>query len=221
MLPVMQTTGRWWPIWLAAMLGAAVLVVANPDAPAMGVPTAQMLPNMLTTAAADQPIEKQIGGMTKTVLRGFRQSLHLMVRGVQRTVQWWSGSLERAIFSLGVAIIAALADAGLINTWRSSGFRTAVAYSRMMLYVYARLFVSRGVSFAPKLLLVGALVYGAMRQDFIPDRETVPGRLDDILLIVIATWTFIYSCPESLVSEYAGRAINLKGRLLPFSFRSR
>jgi len=215
----MQITRTGLPIWHAATLVTAVLFAADPD-PSSGTPTTQMLPNMVTAAADDQPIERQVGGITKSVLRSFRQSLHLISKGVQRTVLWWSGSFKRAIFSVGVAIIAALADAGLINTWRTSGFRTAVAYSRMMLYVYARLLFSRRVYLAPKLLLVGALVYGAMRRDFVPDRALVPGRLDDILLIIVATRTFIYTCPEALVTEFAGRALNLR-RLRPFSFRSR
>ena len=221
MLLLMQMTGTRWPISVAMLVVAGVLVTSNPDT-ADAAP-APLLPSALMTLAADadQPVEKQIGGATKTVLHGFRRSFRLMGWGVQQAFAWWAGSFKRTLFSLGVAIIAALADGGLISTWRNAGLRTAVTYSRMMLYVYARLLFSSRVHLAPKLLLLGSIVYGAVRRDFVPDRALVPGRLDDIILIVIATRTFIYTCPEALVSEFAGRAINLRRRVPSLPFRSR
>jgi uncharacterized membrane protein YkvA (DUF1232 family) len=83
-----------------------------------------------------------------------------------------------------------------------------------MLYVYTRLLFSAGVNLAPKLLLVGALIYGVVRSDFVPDSSLVPGRIEDIVLIVIATRVFVYACPEELVNAYAERAVNLKRRVL-------
>jgi hypothetical protein len=42
----------------------------------------------------------------------------------------------------------------------------------------------------------------------------IPGRIEDIVLIVVATRTFVYACPEALVNEYAERAVNLKRRVM-------
>jgi len=220
MLRIMQLTATWWPIPLATVLAAAGILLATRPATLSAAP-APMLPNTVVTAVADQPVEKQIGGATKSVLRSFRRSFRLMAWGAQRAVAWWIGSFKRTVFALGVAIIAALADGGLIYTLRTAGVRKAFAYSRMMLYVYARLLFSSRVNLAPKLLFVGAIVYGAARRDFVPDRATIPGRLDDIALIIIATRTFIYACPEELVSEFANRALNLRWRMPTLPFRTR
>jgi uncharacterized membrane protein YkvA (DUF1232 family) len=73
----------------------------------------------------------------------------------------------------------------------------------------------------PKLLLLGALAYGVVRRDLVPDRALVPGRLDDVLLIVIATRAFVYACPEVLVGEYAARAVSLRRRLAALQQRPR
>ena len=81
-----------------------------------------------------------------------------------------------------------------------------------MLYVYGRLLFSRGVSLAPKLLLIGTLIYGAVRGDLVPDTR-MSGRIEDIILIVIATRAFIYACPEELVSRYAQRAVGFRRRI--------
>jgi hypothetical protein len=79
--------------------------------------------------------------------------------------------------------------------------------------VYGRLLFSAGVSLAPKLLLVAALIYGVVARDFVSDKSVVPGRIDDIVLIIVATRASVYACPEELINQYAERAVNLKRRM--------
>ena len=128
-------------------------------------------------------------------------------------VDWWRGWLKGAVFSLAVAIIAALADKCLLDVWRAEGFRVAVRDALLMLYVYARLLLSNGVSLAPKLLFLGALIYGVVQNDFVPDTSLVPGRVEDVVLIVIATRAFIYACPDAQLNEYASRAVSFRQRI--------
>jgi uncharacterized membrane protein YkvA (DUF1232 family) len=171
---------------------------------------------MTLAMADDQPVERQIGGLTKTVFREIRRSYRLLSWMFWRSVDRWGRWIKVSAFSVGVAIVAALADGGLVNAWRVEGLRTLATYACLMLYVYGRLLFSGGVQLAPKLLLLGALIYGIVRRDLMPDRTLIPGRLDDIVLIVIATRTFVYACPEALVAEFADRAVNLKRRVLSF-----
>ena len=70
------------------------------------------------------------------------------------------------------------------------------------------------------VLLLGTLIYGAVRRDLLPDTR-MSGRIEDIILIVIATRAFIYACPEELVSQYAQRAISFRRRLAELQQRSR
>lgn len=163
-------------------------------------------------AQADS-IDGQVGGVAKSVIRELRRSWNTVRWMFGRAANWWGGWIKRGAFSIGVAIVASLADAGLLNAFRLGGVRALVSYVPLMLFVYLRLLLSSGVGLAPKVLLLGTLIYGAVRRDLLPDRSLIPGRLEDILLIVIATRAFIYACPEALVSQYAERAVSWRRRV--------
>jgi uncharacterized membrane protein YkvA (DUF1232 family) len=169
---------------------------------------------LFTVAFDDQPIERQIGTLTKTVFREIRRSFRMLRWMFWRAMDWWGGWIRRATFSFTVAILALLADRSLIAAWQSQGLRALVTNAALMLYVYARLLFSGKVPIAPKLLLLGALVYGVVPSDLMPDRRFWPGQLEDLLLIVIAVRAFVYACPEESVNEYAERAVTLKRRLV-------
>ena len=49
-----------------------------------------------------------------------------------------------------------------------------------------------------------------------PDTSLVPGRVEDVVLMVIATRAFIYACPDALLNEYAGRAVSFRRRIASF-----
>jgi uncharacterized membrane protein YkvA (DUF1232 family) len=198
----------------AAVLASVALrgTVAAAATPASHIAVA--IPGAMMAADLDEPMERQVSGFVRSVFREIRWSFRMLRWMFWRAVDWWGRWFKRAAFSIGVAIIAALADGGLVNAWRAEGLRTLLTYSVLMLYVYGRLLFSAGVKLAPKLLLIGALIYGVFRRDLIPDRSMIPGRIEDIVLIVVATRTFVYACPEALVNEYAERAVNLKRRVM-------
>lgn len=156
--------------------------------------------------------DREVSGFAKDVIRGVRRSWNTVNWMFSKAAGWWGLWFRRAAFSIGVAIVAALADVGLLNAFRLEGLRALVTYVPLMLYVYGRLLFSRGVSLVPKLLLLGTLVYGVVRRDLLPDTR-LSGRVEDIILIVIATRAFIYACPEELVNHYAQRAIGFRRRL--------
>jgi uncharacterized membrane protein YkvA (DUF1232 family) len=210
---------------VSVLIAGGVLLTTNPvlTVVASSAEAGVAMPDALMTVAVDdQPIERQIGGLTRSVFREIRRSFRTVGWMFWSAVDWWGSFFKSAAFSLGVAIVAALADGGLVTAWRAEGLRALMTSSTLMLYVYARLLFSGGVNLAPKLLLLGALIYGVVRRDLVPDRSLVPGRVEDVVLIVIATRAFVYACPEALVNEYADRAINLKRRVLsPQRARSR
>ena len=172
------------------------------------------VPSAMMVDGEGQPIERWVSGLVKSVVRGIRWSFKKLRWMFGIAIDWWVAWFRRTGLLFGVAIVALLADSGLVGAWRAEGLRALVTYSSLMLYVYGRLLFSKGVSLAPKLLLLGALIYGVVRQDLVPDRSLVPGRVEDILLIIIATRAFVYACPEELVNEYAERAVSLKRRVL-------
>lgn len=165
-------------------------------------------------------IDGLAGGIVKDVIRGVRRSVGTVQWMFLRAGSWWGDWFRRGAFSIAIAVAAALADTGLLNAFRLEGLRALIGYVPLMLYVYGRLLFSRGVSLVPKLLLLGTLIYGAVRGDLLPDTQ-LSGRVEDIILIVIATRAFIYACPEELVSQYAERAIGFRRRVARLQQRSR
>jgi uncharacterized membrane protein YkvA (DUF1232 family) len=198
----------------AALLLGILMPTGSPQAGAL---VSSDLVAVIPAALVDgggQPLEQWVSGFAKSIVREIRWSFRMLRWMFWRAIDWWATGFRRAGLLVAVALVAALADSGLVSAWRAEGLRALVTYSTLMLYVYARLLFSGGVSLAPKLLLLGALIYGVIRRDLVPDRTLVPGRIEDIVLIVIATRAFVYACPEELVNEYAQRAVKLKRRVM-------
>jgi uncharacterized membrane protein YkvA (DUF1232 family) len=203
---------------VAFVTGAALMVIhpgliaATPAAdPVVTLPS-----SLWAWAGSVQPIEQQLSSAVRAVLHGGRSTCAMLMGLFWDVVDWWKPWLKGLVFSLAVAIVAALADKGLLDVWRAEGFGIAVRDATLMLYVYARLLLSNGVGLAPKLLFVGALIYGVVQNDFVPDTSLVPGRVEDVVLMVIATRAFIYACPDALLNEYAGRAVSFRQRIASF-----
>lgn len=164
-------------------------------------------------AESVQPIERQVSAAMRTVLHGGHSIFKMLKALFWDVVDWWTVWAIGALFSVTVAIMAALADKGLLDVWRAEGADIAIREAMLMLYVYARLLLSGGVGLAPKLLFLGALIYGVVQRDFVPDTSLVPGRVEDVVLIVIATRAFIYACPDAQLNEYASRAVSFRRRI--------
>lgn len=209
-------------VWVIASLVAAVIGVTTPSSDAAASASEERL--AFETAAImlvqSDTIDGQVAGAAKETIRALRRSWRMVHAIYSKAAGWWWLWFRRAAFSLGVAVVASLADAGLLNAFRLEGIRALVTYVPLMLYVYARLLFSRGVSLLPKLVLVGAVIYGVVRRDLVPDIR-LSGRIEDIILIVIATRAFIHSCPEELVEHHAQRAIGFRRRVAQLQQRSR
>ena len=201
---------------LVALAIGGALVILRPE-PIAATPNADPIvaaPSALWAWAGSlQPIERQVGAAMRAVVHESRVLSRALTGLVWDIVGWWGVWLKAAAFSLAVAVIAALADRGLLGVWRTEGLGVAVRDAMLMLYVYARLLLSGGVSVAPKLLFLAALIYGVVQQDFVPDTSWVPGRVEDVVFIVIATRAFIYACPDALLNEYAGMAVRFRRRV--------
>lgn len=157
----------------------------------------------------DGPFEQRLAAWLKETLREGRRALRQIrwVFGVG--LAWWWRLVRQLEFPMAVVAGAALADAGLINSWRREGLRVFASGAVRMLYVYVRLFCSRQMKLGPKLLLVAAVAYGAAATDLVPDRGAY-GRVEDIIVVAIATRVFIAACPARLVQAYAERAVGLR-----------
>jgi hypothetical protein len=145
-------------------------------------------------------------------MREVRRTVRRISWLLNRSVSvWWKWVKRSARFCL-VALVAALADGQLVAAWRREGMRVILNYVPLMLYVYARLLLTPRVRVIGKVLLIFSIVYGVRRSDLIFDGRS-GGMIDDIVLIVVATRFFLYTCPEELVSSYAQSAVGWRGRV--------
>lgn len=206
---------------ILGLLAAAFVGLCPGDADALadaGGRVAQL--GALAFAAQADVADRPVNGFAKSATQLVRRSWRTVRWMYTWATRWWADWVRRAASSIAVAVVAALADIGLLNAFRTEGLRALVTYVPLMLYVYGRLFFSRGVSLAPKLLLIGTLAYGAVHRDLLPDNR-LSGRLEDIVLIVIATRAFLYACPEELVNQFAASAVGWRRRVASLQNRPR
>lgn len=197
---------------LAVPIALITLLVVGSD---MARPAAARgAPIGFTGVQVEQPFEETLGTFTKNRLREVRRLLRRMYATVSRSMGKWMRWFRRALPFLLIAILAALADRNLLESWRREGLRVLVTNVPMMLYVYARLLFSSQVRIAGKLFLLLAMIYAVKRRDLIPDRTVVPGFIEDAVLIIVATRTFLSTCPETLVSQFAQEALKWRTRVL-------
>lgn len=192
---------------VAAALGG-LIILARPMVTAAVPPPLTSGSTLSVSAGQGLPFQKDISRVWQHVVNGGRRAGIEWIRLFQDIAAWWRGWLQGLLLSIAVASIAVLADRGVVNAWRADGLRSAVMHSALMLYVYACLLFSGGVTLAPKLFFLGALIYGVIQQDLIPD-----SYIEDVVIIVIAARAFIYACPEALLNEYANRAVAFQRRI--------
>jgi len=147
-----------------------------------------------------RPLERRIGGWTK-------HSVKATGRIISRSTKFWLRWVQRTLLFGLFALVVAMADKKLVNAWRLEGLRVLVTYVPLMLYVYIGLLFDRQVRLRWKALLAVTLLYGVARADILPDRDLVPGLIDDVILISIATRVFLSRCPASVVEGHATRAL--------------
>jgi hypothetical protein len=166
----------------------------------------------LSWQPSQKTFEEQLGAWTRERLRGVRRTVRRVTWLFSHSLSVWWRWFKRSFRFLLVALVAALADGQLVAAWRREGIRVIINYVPLMLYVYARLLLSPRVRLIGKVLLVLSIAYGVRRSDLIFDGRS-GGMVDDIVLIVVATRFFLYTCPEELVAAYAQSAVNWRTRI--------
>jgi uncharacterized membrane protein YkvA (DUF1232 family) len=146
-------------------------------------------------------------------LRRFARSTLITVR---QALQAWTRYGRRVVRFALIALLFALADRNLIAAWRANGLGVLATYIPLMLYVYARLLFDRRVPAWTKAFLFGALAYGVLRRDLIPDRNLIPGSVEDVLLIFVAVRLLLRWCTDEVVDSIAAEAVNWRRRLAAF-----
>jgi uncharacterized membrane protein YkvA (DUF1232 family) len=67
------------------------------------------------------------------------------------------------------------------------------------------------IGIAPRLIVLGVVLYVAMPFDLIPDFIPVLGQLDDLVVLGIAAWVLVRSIPPEVIEEHLKRYEFIEG----------
>lgn len=153
--------------------------------------------------ASAPPIESQLSAGTTNLLRTIRKNVRQVIRKFRYGVGQWSRWLGGLVVFLVVGLVVPLLGREGLRTFRNEGF---LAFSRQLslaMAVYVRLLIDGRTPVVGKALLVFAVVYGAAPRDLLPDRFGVLNYVDDIVLLILASRSFMMLCPQAIVEEHA------------------
>jgi uncharacterized membrane protein YkvA (DUF1232 family) len=173
----------------------------------------KLLP-LLTQSA---PLENQLSAGTTQLLRTIRKRVRQLVRSLSYGAGRWSTWLGGGVLFLVVGLVVPVLGRDNLRTFRQEGFLAFTRELSLAVAVYVRLLIDGRTPMVGKALLAFSVVYGASAIDLLPDRAP-QNYLDDLILIMLASRSFMQLCPEEIVEEHAlaaarARAENLQKKL--------
>jgi uncharacterized membrane protein YkvA (DUF1232 family) len=150
-----------------------------------------------------QPLERRVGVGARRLLRTIGHRLRRMYRILLWVLGRWADWTVEAVLFTVLAMAAPALHRGLIRTWRLQGLGALLRAIGVSVLVYARLLLDRRSPGIGKLLLLFAVAYGVAPADLIPDRLLPLGLLDDLILLTLASRSFVRMCDDDIVHEHA------------------
>jgi uncharacterized membrane protein YkvA (DUF1232 family) len=166
---------------------------------------ASVTSNFASVSRSLQPIENQLSAGTTNLLRTVRKWVRQVIRRLSYGAGSWSSWLPGLVLFLLVALIVPLLGRDSLRTFRERGFREFMRELSLALAVYVRLLMDGRTPVVGKALLAFAVVYGAAPRDLFPDRPVL-NYLDDLILLVLASRSFMILCSQEVVEEHAAAA---------------
>jgi uncharacterized membrane protein YkvA (DUF1232 family) len=212
-LTVVPVAGAWSP-----ESGRIPRRSGSPAAVATGRFASLAISGVLGATASLQPLENQLSAGTTNLLRTIRKRVRLIIRRLRYGAAIWSTWLGGLVLFLVVALIIPLLGRDNLRTFREQGFLAFARELSLALAVYVRLLIDSRTPVIGKALLAFAVVYGAAPRDLFPDRFALLYFVDDLVLLVLASRSFMMLCPQETVEEHAlaaahAREENLRKKL--------
>jgi uncharacterized membrane protein YkvA (DUF1232 family) len=192
---------------VAAGVGSGSLCVSRPPAQGSRVEAGHVgsaLPALSGISALHaQPLERRVGVGARRLLRTIGIRMRRMYRILVWVVGRWANWTVEAVLFTALAMVAPALHRGLIRTWRLQGLGALLRAVGVAVLVYARLLFDRRSPAVGKLLLLFAVAYGVAPADLIPDLLPPLGLADDLILLTLASRSFVKMCDDELVYEHA------------------
>lgn len=199
------------------LTGGAVMRTAAGQGMAGGFPLA----GMAAAASLAQPLETRLSAGTTGLLRTLRKRARQFGRNLRYGLGRWSAWFGALVVFGVLAVILPLLGRDSLRTFREEGLAAFLSELSLAVAVYVRLLIDGRTPFVGKALLAFAVVYGAASHDLVPDRRSPLTFLDDVILLVLASRSFMMLCPQDIVDEHALAAAQARARNLQKKLRRR
>lgn len=156
-----------------------------------------------TALGSLQPLENRLSAGTTNLLRSLRKRVRQVVRNLRYGAGRWTSWLGGLILFLVVGLVVPLLGVDNLRTFRREGFLAFLRELSLALAVYVRLLFDSRTPVVGKALLGFAVAYGAASRDLFPDRMSALSFADDLVLLVLASRSFMMLCPQEIVEEHA------------------
>jgi uncharacterized membrane protein YkvA (DUF1232 family) len=160
----------------------------------------------LTSTAAAQVFEDQLGSGSTSAVKSLRRGVRKTIRTVLGSSRRWRDWLPGIVIVSAMLLLVPAMDRTILATWRDRGFSAARMAFILGVTVYLRLIFDRRAPTLGKLLLLFAVVYGVARRDLMPDAYFPVGLIDDAIVIILTSRAFLRMCPDRLIEEHAVKA---------------
>jgi uncharacterized membrane protein YkvA (DUF1232 family) len=137
------------------------------------------------------------------MLRTVRKRVRQIIRKLRYGAGSWSSWLGGLVLFLVIALIVPLLGWDNLRTFREQGFLAFARELSLALAVYVRLLLDGRTPVIGKALVAFAVVYGAAPRDLFPDRPGALNFVDDLILLVLASRSFMMLCSQEIVEEHA------------------
>lgn len=170
------------------------------------VEVAGRIPGSMRAFQSAVPLEDRLSagttGLLRTVSKRFRQMRRVFAVALLRWRSWVGG----ALLFLSLAVVAPVLDREILQVWARNGLRAFAGELWAAIAVYTRLLRDSRAPAVGKALLLFAVVYGVSNRDLMADGYGILGGLvDDFVLVVLASRSFMRMCDDDIVAEHAAR----------------
>lgn len=163
---------------------------------------------------AAEPLENRLSAGTTGLLRTMRKRVRQVLLNLQYGAGRWSAWLGGLIVFAVIGLTVPLLGQDSLKTFREEGLFAFMRELSLAVAVYVRLIIDGRTPLVGKALLAFSVAYGASGSDLFPDRFAPQSYIDDLILLILASRSFMMLCSQEIIEEHALAAAQARARNL-------
>ncbi|HVM97227.1 MAG TPA: DUF1232 domain-containing protein [Candidatus Acidoferrales bacterium] len=191
---------------MRSFIGCLLLLLAVFEAvpPALRAEAGRGVSVQTAAVSTSVPIDRYISRLTTRS----EHSMERFTTALQGAGLLWLWLLFSTALFLAVVAIASVVDLRMMNL-REFNLHRFSGDVKHGIRMFFRLILDRRTPMRARLLLAVGLLYWLVPIDLIPDSPWLPGFMDDVVIAVLASKTFVYLCPDVILARHAHVVDNL------------